>query len=317
MTDEIALPSNLNQLVRRDLLSMAMAGLSPQTLKLYKGDWKRFLTWAQLSAQEFFELEKADAALIVNRYLTHLGQLGRKPATRARAKQAICSIVDRLYAADALPWTLAKLKILETPKVRPYREVEGLPHEDWQKLLSAAESDGSRRGCRDVAILLLLHDSALRRREVATLRLEHYDGRRKRVMVWGKGRDETDRDPVPLSARTHDALQAWLKHRRRIPGALFTSIRDVSPIDARGVEYVVRYWCRQAGIPEVGPHQLRHAAITRLARRGAAPALLQRFARHQSFDTTMHYIHASDGEIRKLTELLSDDDAAIDESSRP
>jgi integrase/recombinase XerC len=313
MTDELALPDVMGQLVRRDLLEMAMAGLSPQTLKLYKGDWKRFLSWAQLDASEFFGLEKADAAVTLNRYLTHLAEKGLMPATRARAKQAICSIIDRLYAADALPWTLAKLKILDTPRVRVYKDVEGLPHEDWQQLLSAAESDGSRRGCRDVAVLLLLHDSALRRREVATLRLEDYDGRKRRVMVWGKGRDITDRDSVPLSARTHEAIQAWIKHRRRMPGALFTGIRDNSPIDEDGVAYVVRYWCRAAGISEVGPHQLRHAAITRLARRGAAPALLQRFARHQSFDTTMHYIHGSDGEVRKLTELLSDDDAVTDE----
>jgi integrase/recombinase XerC len=310
VTDLATIP-DLGQLANRDLLIMAFAGLKPQTMKLYKGDWRRFLTWAQLNMREFFELEKAEAAVTLNHYLAHLADIGRKPATRARAKQAICSVVDRLYAADALPWTLAKLKIIETPKVRAYKDVEGLAHEAWLKLLSTAESDGSPRGVRDVAILLLLHDSALRRREVSTLRLGDYEAGRARVHVWGKGRDVTERDAVPLSDRCADALDAWLEHRDDSKALLFTPFDDASrkhpEFYDEDVNYAVRYWCRQAEIPEVGPHQLRHAAITQAARRGASPIALQSFARHESFDITKRYIHTAREDARSVAVMLGEE----------
>jgi len=307
---ELVLPTAL---VHRDLLEMAFAGLKPQTRKLYAGDWRRFLEWSALDAKEFFELQKVEAAVTLNHYLTHLGDPdppdfphGRKPATRARAKQAICSVVDRLYAADALPWTLAKLKILETPKVRAYKNIEKLAHEAWLKLLTCVQCSSSVRGERDTAVLLLLHDSGLRRREVATLRLCDYKD--ATVHVWGKGGEKVDRDPVPLSARCAGALDAWLAVRMSASELLFTplgdQIRKHPEFYDEDVNAIVRHWCRQADVPEVGPHQLRHAAITQLARLEVEPASLKRFARHESFDTTMHYIHTADGEVRRVTELL-------------
>ena len=302
---ELVLPTAL---VHRDLLEMAFAGLKPQTRKLYAGDWRRFLEWAQLDAKEFFELEKVEAAVTLNHYLTHLADEGKMPATRRRAKQAICSVVDRLYAADALPWTLAKLKILESPKVKAYKNIEKLAHEAWLKLLAAVESDETDRGLRDVAVLLLLHDSGLRRREVATLRLCDYQD--ATVWVWGKGGEKTDRDPVPLNSRCVRAIEVWLEVRRAVDDSelLFTPLGDQlrkhPEFWDEDVNAIVRHWCRQAGITEVGPHQLRHAAITQLARLEVEPASLKRFARHESFDTTMHYIHTADGEVRRVTELL-------------
>lgn len=302
---KLVLPST-GSLEKRDLLGMAFDGLGEKTMGLYRGDWERFLDWAKIDAAEFFALAKVEAAALVNRYLKSMARRGYAPATRARARQAICVIVDRLYAADALPWTLAKL--IKTPKVRAFKETEGISPEDWRALLRAARSDGSRRGARDVAIMLLLYDSALRRREVASLRLEDWDARWSRVHVWAKGDEEGERTPVPVTARTKEALIAWLKYRGRAPGGLFTGLRDASPINGDGVAYAVRDWCRRAEIPEIGPHQLRHAAITALARKGAPPPLLQRFARHASFDMTMHYIHTDATEIRELAEQLSEDE---------
>lgn len=301
----LALPTD-GSLEARDLLVMAFDGLGDATMKLYRGDWERFLEWAQMDAAAFFGQSKVEAAAVVNRYLKSMARREYAPATRARARQAICVIVDRLYAADALPWTLAKL--VKTPKVRSFKETEGMAPEAWRAVLRAARSDGSRRGARDVAIMLLLYDSALRRREVASIQLQDWDARWSRVYVWAKGDEEGDRVPVPVTARTKDAVIAWLKFRGRAPGGLFTGLRDASPINPRGVEYVVRYWCGKAGVPEVGPHQLRHASITALARKGAPPPLLQRFARHSSFDMTMRYIHSDATEIRELAEQLSEDE---------
>jgi integrase len=287
------------------LLEYAFDGLSATTMRLYAGNWRRFLEWSDLTFDGFFALPKADAAQLANGYVTHLARRRRKPATRKLAQQAIVVVSKRLYRADLVPWTLEGL--VTGPRVRSYKNVEGISHEDWRAVLAAARADGTKRGARDVAVLLLLHDSGLRRREVATLDLEHYVKRWRHLWVWSKRMEEGDREKVPLNDRQVEALDAWVEHRGRAPGALFTALRSADPIDGDGVAYVVKYWCGVAEVPPVGPHKLRHAAITRLAREGASPDELMDFARHTNFDMTKNYIAAASGAVRDLTEKLGEE----------
>ena len=320
MTDDsmVPLPGGGME-AQQDLIELAFAGISsPLTVRAYRGDWARFLAWAETTMEAFLGSGKASAAMSVNRHLDHLRALGRAPATRARARQAICSVVARLYRADVITWNLAGL--VQAPRVRHYAEIEGITHEHWSAILDAAQTAAAglpalegaeqvpdRRAVRDVAILLLLHDSALRRREVATLRLCDVDRDRRRISVWGKGMEDGLREPVPINGRQLLAIDAWVSLRGDMDGALFTSIRSAAPIDVNGVAYVMRVWCLNAGVDPVGPHQLRHAAITRLARTGVPLVQLQRFARHRSPETTTRYIAQDDGAVRDLTDALGED----------
>jgi integrase len=304
---------------------------SPQTRKLYFGDWKRFLEWADLifpdehvsaGVARFFDRRKAEGAQLLHDYLEYLKDEGKAPATRARARQSVASVVHKLYLADLAPWTLSGL--VNTPRVRAYRDTAGVTHEQWKELLAAVQSDGTALGVRDTAILLLLHDAALRRREVAALETGNVDTQRGLVWIWPKGGEVGELVPVPVNARTVDALRAWKRRRPRVAhNALFTN-GEREPLSPDSIGYVVRSWCRRAGVFRIGkdglpklnedgepvtygPHALRHAAITRLALKGKPPVILQRFARHASFDTTTHYIDNTDGAVRELTDALGDD----------
>ena len=61
---------------------------------------------------------------------------------------------------------------------------------------------------------------------------------------------------------------------------------------------------RAAGLPEWGPHALKHTFCPHLAMRGAAPPVLKDRAAHKHVATTMRYLHlsrgATDGAIRLL-----------------
>jgi integrase/recombinase XerC len=189
--------------------------------------------------------------------------------------------------------------------------VEGVTHENWLAMLQAVQSDGTARGVRDAAILLLLHDSALRSREVATLRLRDYAREKGIVRVWQKGRDVANRVDVRLSGRTAAALNAWCAIRTPSE-TLFHAVgvhrREELTFYPRRVADVVRYWCRRAGFPPVGPHQLRHAAITRLSRLGEPLVDIQRFARHADVNTTTRYIHAGGTEVQRCVDRLGSDE---------
>lgn len=126
------------------------------------------------------------------------------------------------------------------------------------------------------------------------------------------------RATVPLA----DELAALLLARREqsadpVAGYVF-SRSDGRPLDDGVPGRVVRKACLQAGIEPCGFHTLRHSAIAALIASGAHPKVVQEFARHASFDTTMsEYGHLIGGAaadaISDMARLIS---APTNESPR-
>ena len=116
-----------------------------------------------------------------------------------------------------VPWTL------EVKDVRreAYRDTKGPGSSGFVKLLDEARRQGGPKGSRDVALLRLLFDLALRREETVSLDVEHLDLVAGTVKVLGKGK--TQRQQMTLPASTQDALRAWLDQRGEQPGPLFVN----------------------------------------------------------------------------------------------
>jgi integrase len=99
---------------------------------------------------------------------------------------------------------------------------------------------------------------------------------------YAKGRRE---EPIPLPAHLVPALKRWLRGRpageRLWPGAWVDSKRSS------------RWFARDkaaAGVVSTATfHGLRRGYLTRLARSGIDPKLLQRLARHRDLKTTLNY----------------------------
>ena len=119
---------------------------------------------------------------------------------------------------------------------------------------------------RNVAILRLLFDLALRVSEVVTLDLADLELDRHAVWVSGKGRAE--KELLSLPETTLQAINAWLQMRGSQPGALFPTLgprhtrrRPRGRLTTRAVHRIVSTLGDQAGA-KVWPHGLRHSAIT-------------------------------------------------------
>src|SRR5262249_58068958 len=84
------------------------------------------------------------------------------------------------------------------------------------------------------------------------------------VDVLGKGRTQKVR--LTLPGPTREALAAWLAVRGSQPGPLFTSYdragKGSGRLTGSAVYTIVRRLGAQAGLGQVRPHGLRHAAIT-------------------------------------------------------
>src|SRR5262249_30402438 len=127
----------------------------------------------------------------------------------------------------------------------------------------AASHARPAKAARDVAIVRVLFDLALRRGEVAGLQLEHFDARARRLSILGKGR--RDREWRTLPPRTLAALNTWLKYRGKKPGPLFINFhhanKGLDRLEGNGVYYVVRLLADKAEIT-ARPHGVRHTSIT-------------------------------------------------------
>jgi integrase/recombinase XerC len=235
-------------------------------------------------------------------------EAGLAPATVNRRLAALRSIVQLARSFGIIDWSVE----VEGVKAKAYRDTAGpgLEGVTAVKRLAAAHKSPAK-AARDVAVVRVLFDLALRRGEVAGLDLEHLDVRAGRLSVLGKGRREREWRSVP--PRTLSALTAWLKHRGRKPGPLFVNFhhanKGLDRLKGNGIYYIVRSLAQKAEI-SARPHGVRHTSITVGLDRTRDPRKVRQHARHASMDTTMIYDDArSDfaGEVAKaVSEALED-----------
>lgn len=300
-----------------DLRAAFLAGRKPTTLRAYRrclDDFSRFLS-GQLAGQvdsldlleAFVSLEQGPAHAVALAYRADLVARALAPATVAQRLAALRAVVKLARQLGRCRWTLD----LEAPKVTAYRDTAGPGDDGWRSLLDLAQHDaeqGTVKALRDLAILRLLHDLALRRGEVVSLDVSHVrlDGRPPTLEVLGKGR--TQRERLTLPAPTVAALRAYLAVRHSDRPHLFVS-RDGGRMTGEGVRHLVAQLAARAGLPEgCRPHGLRHHAITRVLDRSHGDVrLAQRYARHASPTTTMRYDDNRQDLAGRAAHLVADD----------
>lgn len=222
----------------------------------------------------------------------------------ARLREALA----RLGAVSSRNLVLYKLKtILETaqewdviadvPRIKAYK----VPRKPDPIVYSEAEADrliaaAVAHGRESAAIVLLLLHMGLRVSEVCALRWRDVDFRRGLITIshnYSAGEDSTPKGivsaPVGLSPALAAALQALPRdHDHVLVRTYRGEVTHHTPHSIRGRLNLVQ---RTAGLPESGPHLLRHTGITILAARGLDVWKLQAHARHARIDTTQRYVH--------------------------
>ena len=154
---------------------------------------------------------------------------------------------------------------------------------------------------RDAAVLELLYATGIRVSELCGLDVDDLDEGRNTVRVLGKGARERT---VPVGLPAIRAVAAWKRYGRprlAVPGsgpALFLGARG-RRLDPRAARRIVHTWLAAVpGVPESGPHGLRHAAATHLLEGGADLRSVQEMLGHASLASTQIYTHVS---VERLT----------------
>lgn len=323
-------PAEAKRLCKRILtawLSESPTG-SPHTRAAKLNDLDQFVEWilhdaASGEANRMLVLERlffggfADAQEAVRGWLAWMAQRVQhedgkararfSPATRARRLAHLRSLV-RVAQEYGLPWGLQ----LRGPKIRPYRDASG--PESWKVYKAIADlverardperTDRARaRAARDAAVLQLAFCLGLRRASIAGLDVADIDGAALWLRV--KGEEEPRRRSLPPP--TAAAIAAWLTHRGKTPGPLFTGVREGEIGERLTVTQIYRLCVRHVA----NPHGLRHAGATKLAREGHTVFELQAHLGHQNAMTAQHYVDASEDAPGQTAAYLAEQLAAL------
>jgi integrase/recombinase XerD len=171
-----------------------------------------------------------------------------------------------------------------------------------KKLLQAPDthSDG---GYRNRIILEILYDTAIRRAEVANIKLHDLDLAAGYIRITGKGGKDR---VVPLSRRVCELVQNYiLMVRPRFvsgndPGYLVLN-RWGQKMDPNAVWAVVKRCVTLAGIKKnITTHTFRHTCATHMLKNGAPARHLQEMLGHESLESTQIYTHVTINDLKQI-----------------
>jgi len=273
------------------LVEAFFAGRNRRTLEAYRRDLEDFRSFVGArtvdeAAERLFSRGHGEANALALSYRAELVERGLAPATINRRLAALRSLVKLARTLGFVPWALEVSGV----KSEAYRDTRGPGPSGFRRLLVVLAERTDAKAARDVALVRLLYDLALRRGEVVSLDVEDVDLEAGTVDVLGKGR--TERVRLTLPEPTKAALRGWLAVRGTEPGPLFVNFDRAgkgSRLTGRSLCRIVRGLGTAAGL-EVRPHGLRHAAITEALDllRGDVRKV-QRFSRHRDLRTLNRY----------------------------
>lgn len=261
-----------------DALVVSFLGsLGPRTRQAYAQDlesFRAFVGAASVTETTRILLSQGNghANALALGYKNSLIAAGLRPATINRRLAALRSLVKLARTLGLVPWTLE----VGGAKIDSERDLRGPGRAQMKQVLNALSQRSDPKSLRDLAILRLLYDLGLRRGEVTSLDLDHFDRPGRSLSVLGKGRESRVR--LTLPDETAQALERWVAARGETAGPLllnFDRAKKGLRINGSSLYRLVR------GLGLGRPHGVRHSAITAaLDLLGGDLRKAQKFSRH-------------------------------------
>ena len=197
---------------------------------------------------------------------------------------------------------------------RPVHLREPLTNKEVLSVLASADPS-TDTGKRDAAILGVLAYCGARQSDIANANLSdlHWNGKRFRLDIIGKGRTVADESLIILQPDAVKAMKEYLAIRERIKtkgdNPLFVNmgpLSKVSRMSTRAIRGMVKKYYRKAGVPEEKTtHGMRHRFALNALEHGAPLENIQQALRHMDLNTTMIYLRGRTREEHPAEEFIN------------
>ncbi|MBN8216850.1 MAG: tyrosine-type recombinase/integrase [Spirochaetes bacterium] len=269
-------------------------GRSPRTADSYRDDLEHFQRFGGA------DLLSADRDR-VRAFVAWMHDQGQAAATLRRRVAGLRAF----YRHQVLQGRMAVNPALSIVLPRWRRKAPDVLYKDaMRELLSRLPPATDFRSARDRALVELLYGGGLRVDEVRTLCLDRLNLHDRMARVVGKGNKVRF---VPLTARSAEALEAWLPYREAFlktvrggasEGHLFVS-RFGRGMTTRAFQQSLENIGKRAGFSQrLHPHLFRHSYATHLLQGGAGLRDVQELLGHASIATTQIYTHLTRDDLR-------------------
>ncbi|MDX2471185.1 MAG: tyrosine-type recombinase/integrase [SAR324 cluster bacterium] len=293
------------------LLKAFYQNKSPATLKAYRQDLESFrgfldVPTVEQASQFLIRQPHGKANLLALNFKAWLKEKDLSPNSVNRKLAGLRSLVKLANTIGLISWKLE----VPNENTESYRDTRGPGKVAYQKMLKkAGESKNEVKALRDIAILKLLHDLALRRSSLVNLDMSDLELDRQALWVTLKRRSEKKLKTLPVT--TQKALEAWLDLRGSDAGPVFTNLDRAGKghrLTGSGLYYLVKGYGKKVGV-KTRPHGLRHQGITTavIAAKDAGIGLEEvlDYSDHSSVGILMIYRDRERNVQGKLAELVA------------
>jgi len=284
-----------------------------KNVKYGLGNLTRFLENENITCIEdlnfdIFEDYSQDLAF----YLTRKGRL-MEIESQAKILSMVKGFTRYLKKKDYLVSDPAQR--IKLPKI-PMRLPKVILSKKEIKTLLAAQDIRTNTGYRDRIILEILYDTAIRRFEVAGIKLTDLDLEAGYIRIKGKGNKQR---VVPLSRRVCALVKNYILFIRPFfikdndKGYLIAG-RWGSQMNLSTINDIVRECVKRSGIKKrATTHTLRHTCATHMLKNGAPIRHIQEMLGHACIETTQVYTRVTINDLKEIhakyhpSESLKDD----------
>lgn len=167
-----------------------------------------------------------------------------------------------------------------------------ISEEEKNTLFAKLTRENTLAACRDKVMFGFAIYAGMRRSELVSIDMENINLQSRDVIITGKGNKQRI---MSINSILYDYLLEFVETvRGQHNGPLFTRILKSDEITnerltSQSVYYRFAYWCKEAGIQRIAPHDCRRTVATKLLDKEVPLSDVQLFLGHSNPKTTQRY----------------------------